>query len=354
MEKSHELSPKPKLEVLDALRGFCALAVVLLHLTELSPAKIIPHGHLPVTYFFLLTGYMFAYVYDDRWEKMSVWGFFKRRFWRLHPLACVGAFVGLLAVFLKPASLAHFPAGGVTGAVLMFLYCCTMLPAPAAWGCIHVLQGPLWTMQYIYLANIVYALVLRHLKTWMLAVLAVAAGALTFWMSFRCGGLERGWVFNWEHCSVALTRLAYPVFLGMTLARLRWRIPAGRLALPLCVLALAAIFFTPKLSPAGEGWFDALAIVAALPLVVLVGAGGTITSPRLAAACRFLGRFSFPLFVTHFTFRSFYMSWLKANGGQPAVVQFAGGVAFAALMLAVAWVAMKAVDAFDARRANRK
>ena len=348
------MQEKPKLEVLDALRGFCALAIVLLHMTELTAAKkVIPHGHLPVAYFFLLTGFMFAYVYDGRWDRMGVRDFLKRRFWRLHPLAVIGAFVGFLAVLAKPAALAHYPVGGVTGAVLMFLYCATMLPAPTSWGAMHVLQGPLWTMQYIYLANILYAFVLRHLKTWMLAVLTVAAAALTVWMSTRHPGLKMGWLFNWDHVSVALTRMSYPVLLGMVIGRLGWRIPSGRAALPVCVAALAAMFFCPNLGSANEVWFTAAVILLAMPLVVLVGAGGTIANVRVASVCRFLGKFSFPLYTTHFAFRGFFVAWYKANRELPVSQQIAAGLAYVALMFAVAYLAMKAVDAFDAWRKER-
>ena len=88
-----ESERKPKLEVLDALRGFCALIVFALHFSEnYIPhfgIRLIPHGCLPVEYFFMLTGFTLIYAYDDKWARgMSVGAFLRRRFVRLHVL-CV-------------------------------------------------------------------------------------------------------------------------------------------------------------------------------------------------------------------------------------------------------------------------
>ena len=88
------MSSKPKLEVLDALRGFCALVVMLLHLTELTQWKLAPHGYLPVAYFLTLTGFTFVLAYDGRWRtgELTIGKFLWRRFVRLWPLALIGSF----------------------------------------------------------------------------------------------------------------------------------------------------------------------------------------------------------------------------------------------------------------------
>lgn len=76
---SEPVCSKSKLEVLDALRGFCALVVVALHFSENYIGgwglRLMPHGCLPVEYFFILTGFTLVYAYDDRWAQRGygVW-----------------------------------------------------------------------------------------------------------------------------------------------------------------------------------------------------------------------------------------------------------------------------------------
>ncbi len=85
---------KPHYELLDGLRGVAALLVVFYHIFEgFSFAgggtliTVINHGYLAVDFFFILSGFVIGYAYDDRWKKnMTLKGFFKRRLIRLHPM----------------------------------------------------------------------------------------------------------------------------------------------------------------------------------------------------------------------------------------------------------------------------
>lgn len=77
---------KPRFEILDGLRGVAALLVVIFHLTESSPFTAGPvdqtvnHGYLAVDFFFMLSGFVIGYAYDDRWGRgLTQWEFYKRR-----------------------------------------------------------------------------------------------------------------------------------------------------------------------------------------------------------------------------------------------------------------------------------
>ena len=71
--KSTELAAKPHYLILDGLRGVAAVMVVGLHIFEAhstSPLdQIINHGYLAVDFFFVLSGFVIGYAYDDRWLK---------------------------------------------------------------------------------------------------------------------------------------------------------------------------------------------------------------------------------------------------------------------------------------------
>ena len=97
------LASKPRYEILDGLRGVAAILVVLYHLFETysdgAAYQIINHGYLAVDFFFLLSGFVIGYAYDDRWDRMTTWGFFKRRLVRLHPMVIMGTVIGACLYF---------------------------------------------------------------------------------------------------------------------------------------------------------------------------------------------------------------------------------------------------------------
>ena len=93
------LASKPHYEILDGLRGVAAVMVIIFHLFEAHAGgshltQIINHGYLAVDFFFMLSGFVIGYAYDDRWNRMTVGTFFKRRIIRLHPMVIMGSIVG--------------------------------------------------------------------------------------------------------------------------------------------------------------------------------------------------------------------------------------------------------------------
>ena len=115
---------KPHYELLDGLRGVAALLVVFYHIFEgFSFAgggtliTVINHGYLAVDFFFILSGFVIGYAYDDRWKKnLTLKGFFKRRLIRLHPMIIMGAIIGCIAFFVQ---------GGVNSAYVCFKLSCS-------------------------------------------------------------------------------------------------------------------------------------------------------------------------------------------------------------------------------------
>lgn len=98
---------KPHYELLDGLRGVAALLVIWYHVWEgfafVGGGMIenFNHGYLAVDFFFMLSGFVISYAYDDRWEKMSLKGFFTRRLIRLHPMLIMGAVVGTITFLIQ-------------------------------------------------------------------------------------------------------------------------------------------------------------------------------------------------------------------------------------------------------------
>ena len=100
------LASKPRYEILDGLRGVAALIIVAFHLFEVysdghPENQILNHGYLAVDFFFVLSGFVIGYAYDDRWDRMSTWNFIKRRLVRLHPMVIFGCLLGAATFFLQ-------------------------------------------------------------------------------------------------------------------------------------------------------------------------------------------------------------------------------------------------------------
>ncbi len=76
MKHNIYLASKPRYEILDGLRGVAAMLVVCYHLLETyyhgGTDQPINHGYLAVDFFFVLSGFVIGYAYDDRWNQMSM------------------------------------------------------------------------------------------------------------------------------------------------------------------------------------------------------------------------------------------------------------------------------------------
>src|SRR6202012_5595580 len=189
MKDSNTLKTKPHYPILDGLRGVAAMVVVIFHLCEANATSVydqrINHGYLAVDFFFALSGFVIGYAYDDRWGKLTMGGFFKRRLERLQPMVVMGMLIGAVCFYLGDSHmwpLIHtVPAWKM---LLIMLIGFTLIPIPVSWDIrgwqeMHPLNGPGWSLFFEYIANILYALGLRKLSKTALSVLVIiAAGVL--------------------------------------------------------------------------------------------------------------------------------------------------------------------------------
>src|SRR6202012_2066247 len=157
--------------ILDGLRGVASFLVIVYHVFETFThgnkyIQIINHGYLAVDFFFLLSGFVVAYAYDDRWGKMTQWDFYKRRLIRLQPMVIMGTIIGAILFYFQACG--AFPlisATPVWKMLLVMLVGFTMLPLPISmdirgWQQKLPLNGVSWSLFYEYIANILYPLVI--------------------------------------------------------------------------------------------------------------------------------------------------------------------------------------------------
>lgn len=325
MQNSY-LTSKPHYEILDGLRGVAAAMVVAFHLLEAHSGgnhlnQIINHGYLAVDFFFMLSGFVIGYAYDDRWNRMSTGTFFKRRLIRLQPMVIMGSIVGAALFWFQDAPCYPAMEGVSAGAVLLvMLLGCTLLPLPLKWDVrgwmeMHPLNGPAWSLYYEYIGNILYALFIRKFSKTALTVLVAIAACFTV---HRCltapaGDIVGGWALNWEQQYVGLVRLMYPFFGGLLLSRLGWLIRTRKNAFGWCSLMIIAVLSAPRIGGEDGYWmnglYEAFCIICIFPVIVSMGAGGRITGKRSAAVCKFLGDISYPVYITHYPLVYIYTAW---------------------------------------------
>lgn len=364
------LESKPRYEILDGLRGVAATIVVAFHLFETyskGPAyQTLNHGYLAVDFFFVLSGFVIGYAYDDRWDRMSVWSFFKRRLVRLHPMVIMGGLIGVALFYFGDCG--AFPLIAKTEwwkLLLLFLLGCTMIPAPRSWdirgwGETYPVNGPQWSLFLEYCANILYALVIRRFSNTMLTVFVAAAAVLTIDLGLNLnlfgflhageyapGTFIGGWGIEGTQLYIAVTRLFYPFFCGLLLSRLK-RFVTLKGGFWWCSLVLAVALCLPhigaKEATFANGLYDTLCILVLFPLIVATGAGSTVTGKKSYGVCKFLGEISFPLYITHYPLIYMQMSWATRHHDAPLSMHIMVAAGLFCLSIFIAYAMLKLYD----------
>ena len=346
--------------ILDGLRGVASLLVVFFHVFEPfaggNPFKqLISHGYLAVDFFFLLSGFVVAYAYDDRWGKMTLTDFFKRRLIRLQPLVVLGSLIGA-ALFYFQASPA-FPLIADTPVwkvLLLMLIGCTLLPVPVSmdirgWQEMHPLNGPAWSLLFEYIANILYAVIIRRFSKVLLSIFVTLAACLllSHAVTGKEGDLNGGWTLNQEQLFIGFTRLLYPFFAGVLLCRLGKRIQIKN-AFFWCSLLLVVAFSLPRLGDDQSLWknglYDAFCVILIFPLVVAIGAGGSLHNSTSGRISQFLGSLSYPLYITHFPLIYIFTAWVSNNHIPMGAKGLLVGLSVVIISMLLAWVCLKFYD----------
>ncbi|MFO1515096.1 MAG: acyltransferase [Verrucomicrobiota bacterium] len=322
------LESKNHYELLDGLRGVAAVMVVAFHLLEPHSggnrfAQIINHGYLAVDFFFVLSGFVVAYAYDDRWGKMTLWDFCKRRLIRLQPMVIAGSIVGAALFYLQASSV--FPSVALTPLWKMLgvmLIGFTLIPLPSAmdirgWQEMHPLNGPAWSLFFEYVANLLYAIVVRRFSKPLLSLLVAGSACLLIHYATMGpqGDVIGGWSLDGPQLRIGFIRLLYPFFAGMLLCRLGITIPMKR-AFWVCSLLLIAALSAPRFGGDSHLWinglYESFCIIVLFPLIVAIGAGGSMKGSGISVGvCRLLGGISYPLYITHFPWIYVYTAWVN-------------------------------------------
>ena len=364
------MSTKPHLLLLDALRGVAALIVLDYHCFECFGYEIAEgtglftqhcdHGYLAVDFFFLLSGFVIAYAYDDR-RTMTFGTFARRRLIRLHPMVVAGAVIGLVCYLADGGTNWSGQVVQPGYVALAFAMTLVMLPVAPGWGTdvrgnneMFPLNGPQWSLFFEYIGNILYALLLRRLPTKALAVVVAATGIALGAHVLQGGYLGEGWSLADMGFMWGLLRMLFPYALGMLLCRLFLKrhtlqsLADGQKSkrfMPIfisCTVVLLVLLPMPFVGQPQHPWMNGLYILlvtmVAFPAIIWAAASAGMGTNKL---CTFLGELSYPLYIVHYPLMYLFYHYhgfpnvtcTMADVWPMAVVTFVGSILLATLFL---------------------
>jgi len=353
------LSAKPHYPILDGLRGVAAIIVVTFHLTEpLGTGHLdilVNHGYLAVDFFFLLSGFVIGYAYDDRWNKMTVGTFFKRRIERLQPMVILGMTLGAIGFYFTDSAiwpLIHTVP--LWKMMLVMLVGYTILPVPLSldirgWQEMHPLNSVGWSLFFEYIANILYAIGIRKLSKTALSILVLIAAIALAYLAITSpnGDVSGGWTLNVEQVRVGITRTMFPFFAGLLLSRMA-KPTRIKNAFLWCSLLVAIVLYMPRIGGAEHLWmngiYESICIILVFPLIVYLGASGIVHSKMENKICKFLGDISYPLYLVHYPLVYFYVAWISNNKGTTIVQAWPYALLILVGSVVLAYVSLKWYD----------
>jgi peptidoglycan/LPS O-acetylase OafA/YrhL len=213
--------------------------------------------------------------------------------------------------------------------LLVLLIGCTLVPVPFAldirgWQEMHPLNGPGWSLFFEYVANILYGLFIRNFSKRALSILVVLSGAALIHLAVTSpnGDVIGGWSLDPAQLRIGFTRVMYPFFAGLLLFRVGMlgQVKNAFLWSSLLILLVVA---TPRIGGAEHLWmnglYDSLSIIFLFPLIIYIGASGTVQGRQTERICKFLGEISYPIYITHFPFIYLYTAWVSNH--KPTLAQ---------------------------------
>ncbi len=288
------------LTALDGMRGLAAFIVLSAHVAvffnlPLALGWLGTHAYLAVDCFFVMSGFVMAHAFDDKLKAgMTVRDFALHRFLRLYPLVLAGVIFGAISLLGYCATTPGVPKLAVVEAIVSgaLLVPTDVLAKYKAYD--FPVNIAFWSLSFEVLLCLGYGVFGRFLTGWrMVAALVVSACGIVY-LGEQKAGLDIG--FRVGEYGPAFCRVIYPFLMGIFLRRLPAFAPArtnlGYLALPLLLLLLVNPL--PM-----NGVYDAVAVVAGIPLLVWMAATAR-SLPRVDALAAGAGALSYPLYALHF------------------------------------------------------
>jgi peptidoglycan/LPS O-acetylase OafA/YrhL len=286
-------SRKIRHHTLDGMRGIAALMVALYHVLQRYGNGNFS-GYLAVDLFFVLSGFVISYNYDDRLKHgLHTPLFLESRLVRLFPLYFVGWALGVARQFAGTFS--HDPHGlsfgGLAVAASFNLF---MLPAPVN-EMTFPINGASWSLFFEMLICVLYAYFLFRLSSKTLFVMAVFALCYLAWHVSGPEYLNVGW--EWRSALSGFARALFSFIIGMLIRR----------HMPMCqtqsrkslfAIAVMVVLITASVPASYRAEWQLLLVAFAFPLLLIAGLRWNLPG-RYVPLASLLGDLSYPIYAVH-------------------------------------------------------
>jgi peptidoglycan/LPS O-acetylase OafA/YrhL len=309
---------KPRLILLDGMRGIAAVLVVLHHgARAFRGSPLFARGYLAVDFFFLLSGFVLAGAFEARMRSGSLkpLSFLFRRWARLWPMAALGAVLGAISV-----------VPGIDDwreAILPLLAALALVPDLAGAAPLFPVDGPLWSMLFELIANLFHGAALARVRDETLLLFVGLLGASCALAVAHFGTIDFG--HQGRSFAYGFLRVGFSYSLGVFLSRKFDSLPKRTsCAGLLCLLVLPASIIAVAVLPLATGAGNLLLVMGVFPALVWFAARGS--SPGWSApVLEFMGAVSFPLYAVHVPILSLirFLVWPLPTGST-WTIQLAG------------------------------
>ena len=348
---------KPHYNILDGLRGVAGITVVCFSFFEAFATSHLDqqlnHGYLAVDFFFILSGFVVGYAYDDRWKTMKIKDFLKRRFIRLQPMVVIGAIIGAIMFYFQGCSVWDVSKVSIGMLLLATLLNICLIPATPGFeirgvGEMYPLNGPSWSLFFEYIGNILYALFIRKLSIRNLTIFVLLAGLglAAFSIFGPYGDICVGFSLTDDNMVGGSLRILFSFPAGLLLSRI-FKPVHIKGAFWICSLSVVVLLVIPRVGDGESLWmnglYDTVCFAFLFPLLVYLGASGKTTDKHTTRVCKFLGDISYPLYMVHYPFIYLYYAWVK-NESLTFVQSLPGALALVIGNILLAYLCLKLYD----------
>ncbi len=298
---------------LDGLRGMAAIFVLTLHTQGFWRLHFF-RGYLAVDLFFILSGFVIAYAYDEKLRsgKISAPKFFLIRLIRLYPVYLLSLL--LCSSILIETIWKHKLSVGYVETLNMIALAALFLPSQVAGSSfLFSINPPYWSLFFELVSNALYAITRPLLSDFVLASIVLIFGIYLVVVSFVHGNLSVGYEWGSWSLIAGFSRSVFGIFFGLLLFRHRLFLSTvlrrTKFISPwLAFYIIAAILASPSVEHFDE-IIDVLSVTILFPISILVASQGETS--RFQSLLLILGKASYPIYVLHVPVSDFFYYVLK-------------------------------------------